>query len=216
MNSILDIFLHLDAHLGQWIEVLGPWIYGVTFVIIFCETGLVIAPLLPGDSLLFALGALSVGESAKLSLPVLLGLLGVAAVLGDSLNYWVGRLAGEYMINHPPWKSLIRPEHLQKTEAFYARHGGKALVLGRFLPILRTFVPFAAGMGRMNYGPFMVYNVAGGIVWTGAFLGLGHIFGNLPSVKSNFHYVIVAIVAISLAPMIYAYVAERFCKRAAT
>lgn len=194
----------------QWIDVLGPWIYALTFLIIFCETGLVFTPVLPGDSLLFALGALCVGEQARLSLPTLLILLGLASVLGDAVNYWMGRLFGEYMVSHDPWRKFIKREHLEKTQGFYAQHGGKALVLGRFLPIIRTFVPFTAGMGHMNYRHFSFYNISGGVIWTSSFLVLGAVFGNLPSVKSNFHYVIIGIIAISVAPMVYAFIAERW------
>ena len=195
----LDVVLHLDVHLNEWITHFGAGTYVLVFLIVFAETGLIVTPFLPGDSLLFALGALSAGDNAFLQIPVLAPTLLVAVFLGDNLNYTVGRAAGARLFQNPNSK-LFRREYLERTEKFYAKHGGKMVILARFAPILRTFSPFVAGMARMSYGRFLAYSVGGSITWVSIFLGAGYYFGNLPSVKRNFHVVIVAILVISALP----------------
>lgn len=197
--QFLDIVLHLDVHLNEWISHFGPWTYGILFLILFVETGLIAMPFLPGDSLLFALGAISAGEGAYLQFPVLVPLLLIAVFLGDNVNYFVGRKTGLKLFQNPDSK-IFRKEYLVRTEAFYAKHGGKMVILARFAPILRTFSPFVAGMAKMNYVQFLAYSVGGAISWVSIFLSAGYFFGNLPAVKRNFHIVIVAIIVISALP----------------
>jgi membrane-associated protein len=199
LRSLIDIVLHLDVHLNEWITQFGSGTYGLVFLIVFAETGLVVTPFLPGDSLLFALGALSAGTGAYLQIPVLLPTLLVAVFLGDNLNYAVGRAAGARLFANPSSK-LFRREYLERTEKFYAKHGGKMVILARFAPILRTFSPFVAGMARMPYAQFLAYSVGGSVAWVSSFLGAGFFFGNLPAVKRNFHLVILAILVISAIP----------------
>jgi membrane-associated protein len=199
IKQLIDIFLHLDVHLNEWGRSLGPSIYALLFSIIFCETGVVVLPFLPGDSLLFALGALSVGENASLSFPLLLGLLCLAGILGDATNYTIGRSIGSRVFQSED-SLLFNKKHLDRTQAFYEKYGGKTIILARFIPIIRTFAPFVAGIGKMRYPRFALFNVIGGVAWVGLFLSAGRFFGNLPSVKRNFHFVIVAIIVISLLP----------------
>jgi membrane-associated protein len=198
----LDIMLHLDVHLNDWITHFGSGTYVILFCILFAETGLVVTPLLPGDSLLFALGALSAGENAFLQLPILVPVLLVGVFLGDNVNYFVGRNAGARLFTNPNSK-LFRKEYLDRTEKFYSKHGGKMVILARFAPILRTFSPFVAGMAKMPYPRFLAYSVGGAIAWVSIFLGAGCFFGNIPSVKRNFHVVIVAILVISALPALF-------------
>lgn len=200
MAEFIDIFLHMDAHLNMWVDLMGGWVYVLLFLIVFCETGLVVTPFLPGDSLLFALGALSASESSVLSLPLLLFLLIFAAVLGDAANYAIGNYLGPKVF-HSDSRWLNR-KHLVRTHEFYERHGGKTIILARFVPIIRTFAPFVAGIGKMTYPRFALFNVVGGISWVALFLTAGHFFGNLPVVKTNFHIVIVAIIIISVIPVL--------------
>ena len=200
-KELVDVVLHLDQHLNAWILLLGPKIYLVLFLIIFCETGLVITPFLPGDSLLFALGALTAGEGAFLQLPLLCTVLVVAAILGDAANYAIGRYFGEKLFSNPRSR-LFRREHLERTHRFYERHGGKTIILARFVPIVRTFAPFVAGMGKMTYSQFALYNVVGALLWVLSITVAGSVFGNLPSVKQNFHVVVLAIIVISVLPMV--------------
>lgn len=213
VSVVLSIFQDLPAHLAQWTAMMGPWIYVLMFVIIFAETGLIVTPFLPGDSLLFALGALTavaaaptaageVGAGTALDFWLLLVSLIIAAVLGDLVNYTVGRWLGLKLFTNPDSK-VFNPAHLRRTQEFYDRHGGKTIVLARFLPILRTYAPFVAGLGRMRYRTFAFYNVFGGVIWITAFLTAGHFFGNLPQVKKHFQYVIVAIIVISVLPIAY-------------
>ncbi len=196
----IDIFLHLDVHLHEWIILLGPWIYVLLFAIIFCETGLVVTPFLPGDSLLFTLGALSATEGSPLSLSLLASLLIAAAILGDASNYSLGRYFGPKILKGEKNRWLNR-KHLETTEQFYARHGGKTIILARFLPIIRTFAPFVAGIGKMRYVHFSMFNVVGGVLWVFTFLMLGYLFGNIPFVKKNFEVVVLGIVFFSVLPL---------------
>jgi membrane-associated protein len=203
MEALIDIFLHLDAHLAELTASYGPWIYAILFAIIFAETGLVVTPFLPGDSLLFACGALAAVGILNPWLTVLLLL--VAAIAGDAVNYAAGRYVGpRVFIAHDRssfWHRLLNREHLDRTHAFFEKYGGKAVVLGRFVPIVRTFVPFVAGGGAMTYGTFAFFNVAGAILWVGICFGAGLLFGNVPIVKDNFSLVAIGIVLVSVIPI---------------
>ena len=207
---ILDFILHVDVHLQALMNDYGLWVYGILFLIIFCETGLVVTPFLPGDSLLFAAGALTVGSALDVNL--LAGTLIGAAVLGNLTNYTIGHFFGERLYRNPNSK-LFRRDHLEKTQSFFAKHGGKTVIITRFLPILRTIAPFVAGMGAMHYKRFMVFNLAGGVLWVTSFIYLGHFFGNMPAVKQNFTILMVGIIIFSLLPMIIGSVRHRM-KRA--
>jgi membrane-associated protein len=201
MNYILflfDFILHIDVHLGQLISTYGITTYAILFVIIFIETGLVFTPFLPGDSLLFAAGAFA--ALGSLNIFVVLALLSLAAVLGDTANYWIGHFFGEQLIAHP--KVPINKEHIEETKKFFDKHGGKTIILARFIPIVRTFAPFVAGIGRMSYRHFITYNVIGGISWVAIASLAGFFFGNIPFVKENFSLIIIAIVLISVIPML--------------
>ena len=185
----------------------GPWIYAILFLVIFCETGLVVTPFLPGDSLLFIAGAVAAGGGMD---PVLLGgLLMLAAILGDSTNYVIGRTAGERLFSNPNSK-IFRRDYLQKTHDFYEKHGGKTVTLARFLPIIRTFAPFVAGVARMPYPRFFAFSVAGTILWVGGLVTLGYFFGNVPFIKKNLSLLVVAIILLSLVPMIIGVLRSRF------
>ncbi len=208
LQTVLDLFLHLDQHLNEWAGVFGPWLYVVLFLIIFCETGLVVTPFLPGDSLLFAVGALASIEGSPLSLPLIAALLITAAVLGDAVNYAIGSYLGP-MVFSSDRARFLNPRHLERTHAFYERHGGKTIVLARFVPIVRTFAPFVAGIGRMTYRHFAAYNISGALAWVLCFLLAGFWFGQLPAVKRNFHIVILAIIVISVMPMLIEFVRAR-------
>ena len=199
LKYILDVFLHLDEHLHAVIEAWGPWTYVLLFMIILCETGLVVTPFLPGDSLLFAAGAMAALYPEHLGILTLLGLLFVAAVLGDTLNYWIGRQVGPRAFRINTW--FLKHENLVKTQAFYEKHGGKTIVLARFVPIVRTFAPFVAGVGKMHYPTFLFYNVVGGIAWVLICTLAGYFFGNVPIVKENFELVVVGIVLVSVLPI---------------
>ena len=207
IRSILDIFLHLDDHLHGLIDAWGPWTYVLLFAIIFCETGLVVMPFLPGDSLLFAAGAMAALYPESLNITLMLPLLIVAAILGDTVNYAIGRWIGPRAFRINAW--FLKHEHLEKTQAFYERHGGKTIVLARFVPIIRTFAPFVAGVGRMNYPPFLYYNVLGGIVWVVLCTMFGYFFGNVPVIKQNFELVVVGIVLMSVLPVAWEWWASR-------
>jgi membrane-associated protein len=192
---LLDLFLHLDEHLASIISQYGVWTYGLLFLVIFMETGFVVTPFLPGDSLLFAAGTFA--ALGSLNVYVLVGLLIAAAVLGDTVNYWIGHALGDRAY-HTRW---VRKEYLDRTHAFFEKHGGRTIFLARFVPIVRTFAPFVAGIGRMSYGYFISYNVVGGIVWVALFVLAGYFFGNIPFVKANFEFVILAIILISVVPI---------------
>ena len=195
IKFLIDLFLHLDEYMANIISQYGTWTYGILFVVIFIETGLVVMPFLPGDSLLFAAGTFA--ALGSLNVWFIIGLLIVAAVVGDAVNYTIGHYLGERAYNIK-W---IKKEYLEKTHAFFEKHGGKAIFLARFVPIVRTFAPFVAGIGKMTYGYFATYNVVGGITWVMTFSLLGYFFGNIPFVKANFEFVIVAIILISVVPM---------------
>ena len=197
LHRIVDLFLHLDQHLGQLIAQYGTWTHLILFLVVFCETGLVVTPFLPGDSLLFAAGTFA--ALGALDLWLIIILLIIAAILGDTVNYWIGHYMGDRAYN-VKW---IKKEYLDRTHTFFEKHGGKTIFLARFVPIVRTFAPFVAGMGRMSYGYFFSYNVFGGIVWVLSFTLLGYFFGNLDFVKRNFELVIIAIILISVLPAVY-------------
>jgi len=205
LRQVLDVFLHLDHHLGELIARFGVGSYFILFLIIFAETGLVITPFLPGDSLLFAAGTFAALGAFKL--PLLLLVLIVAAVVGDSVNYWIGVRIGERAFSGRV--RFLKQEHLRRTQDFYERHGGKTIVLARFVPIVRTFAPFVAGVGRMHYPRFLAYNVVGAVLWVALFVLAGFFFGNIPAVRANFTLVIMAIVALSVVPMAVEYLRSR-------
>jgi membrane-associated protein len=207
LHFLLDTFLHLDRHLADVIAVYHTWIYGIVFVLIFAETGLVVTPFLPGDSLLFAIGALAaVDTTGTLHAPLMWALVCAAAILGNTSNYALGRSIGPRAFSGR--MRLLRPEHLRRTEDFFARHGAATILLSRFLPLLRTFAPFVAGVGRMRYVTFQGYNIAGGIAWATLFIWGGYLFGNIPLVRNNFGLVTVGIIAVSLLPLVWALVSE--------
>ena len=196
-SFIIDFILHIDQHLTELAAQYGVWIYGILFLIIFCETGLVVMPLLPGDSLLFAAG--SIAAIGKMNIHLMVVLLIIAAILGDAVNFMIGKYFGEKLFSNPNSK-IFKQSHLQKTQQFYAKHGGKTIILARFIPIVRTFAPFVAGMGHMTYHHFLAYNVIGGVLWVTIFSYLGYFFGNLPIVKDNLSLVLVAIIVLSILP----------------
>jgi membrane-associated protein len=206
LTAFFDIVLHLDAQLLALTQQYGMWVYAILFLIIYSETGLVIAPFLPGDSLLFVAGALC-GMGA-LQLDWLVPLLAAAAFSGDNTNYWIGRLVGMQILKHAGPR-LIRREHIDKTHAFYEKHGGKTVILGRFLPIIRTFVPFVAGIGMMRYRLFVLFSALGSIAWITSLTVAGYLFGNIPVVKNNLTLIVAAIIVISLLPAISEFIRHR-------
>ena len=203
MAELIDLFIHLDVHLAELVTTYGAWIYAILFLIIFAETGLVVTPILPGDSLLFACGALA--ATGVLDPWLTAGLLFTAAILGDAVNYSIGNYVGPKIFSAEDqtglWHRVLNRNHLRQAHAFFERHGGKAIVLGRFVPIVRTFVPFVAGAGEMTYGHFAFYNVLGAAIWVGLCMGGGFAFGNVPVVKENFSLVALGIVFVSMLPM---------------
>jgi membrane-associated protein len=199
LRGVIDFFLHLDQHLSQVISHYGGWTHLILFVIVFCETGLVVTPFLPGDSLLFAAGTFA--ALGALDVRLILVLLVVAAILGDTLNYWIGAYIGPRAFSGNV--RFLRKEYLDRTHAFYEKHGGKTIILARFVPIIRTFAPFVAGVGAMSYPKFLAYNVVGGVLWVGMFVLGGYFFGNIRMVRENFTLVILAIIAISVIPMVF-------------
>ena len=205
MAELIDLFLHLDKHLAEFVASYGVWVYALLFAIIFAETGLVVTPILPGDSLLFACGALA--ATGVLNVWVILGLLITAAILGDAVNYSVGNYAGPKIFSAEDttsfWHKVLNRDHLRQAHEFFERHGGKAIVLGRFVPIVRTFVPFVAGAGTMTYASFAFYNITGALIWVGICVGAGYAFGNLPIVQENFSLVALGIVFVSVLPVAY-------------
>jgi membrane-associated protein len=208
MSSIVDFVLHIDRYLGIFIQQYGTLTYAILFVVIFCETGLVVTPFLPGDSLLFAAGALAaIDSSGTLNVFFLFAILAAAAVLGDTVNYLIGAKFGVKLFDYNI--PFLKKEYLDRTYEFYEKYGGKTIILARFVPIVRTFAPFVAGVGRMNYSRFITFNFVGGVAWVAIFVFLGNLFGNVPFVKNNFEIVTLAIVLISVLPMIFEYVRSR-------
>lgn len=199
IHTVIDFILHIDVHLQAMVAQYGVWIYAILFLILFCETGLVVTPFLPGDSLLFVAGALAAIPDSALNVHVMALLLCVAAIVGDAVNYTIGRLFGDKLFSNPNSK-IFRRSYLDKTHQFYERHGGKTIILARFVPIVRTFAPFVAGMGKMSYRHFALFNVVGGILWVVLFSYAGYFFGNLPAIQENLHYLIIAIILVSVLP----------------
>jgi membrane-associated protein len=201
VKFIVDFAIHIDKYLGEIIKNFGSWSYLLLFVIVFCETGLVVTPFLPGDSLLFATGAFAALGSFKLSW--LFGVLAAAAVIGDSVNYAIGKFLGEKAFEKYP--KIFRKEYLERTHQFYEKYGGKTIVLARFIPIVRTFAPFVAGVGKMNYLHFFIYNVTGALLWVTIGVFAGYYFGNVPFIKENFSLAILVIIILSVLPVVFEY-----------
>lgn len=212
ISHFIDLFLHLDKHLGELVKEYGTWTYLVLFIIVFCETGLVVTPILPGDSLLFAAGAIA--ALGSLNPHLLVVLLTIAAVLGDAVNYQIGRYVGPAVFKKEDSR-FFRRAHLEKTHAFYERYGGKTIIIARFVPIVRTFAPFIAGVGQMSYKRFALYNVVGAILWVVIGVYAGYLFGGLKIVKENFSLIIIAIVLISLLPAVFEFWRAKRQKKAA-
>lgn len=208
----IDIFIHLDVYLAQLVVHYGPWVYAILFAVIFCETGLVVTPFLPGDSLLFVAGA--VAATGGMNPYVLAGALLIAAILGDSTNYFIGRFIGEKLFSNPDSK-VFRRDYLDQTHAFYERHGGKTVTLARFVPIVRTFAPFVAGAGEMPYWRFLSFSVFGSVLWVGGLVTLGYTFGNVEFIKKNLSVMLILIVAISFLPAVIHFLRARCAKAAA-
>ncbi len=202
LRRAIDLVLHLDQHLGAWAGELGPWLYVLLFLIVFCETGLVVLPFLPGDSLLFAAGTLAALDRSGVGLAPLMATLAVAAVLGDATNYAIGAYLGPAVFRSERSR-FLNPKHIVRTEQFYAKYGKKTIFLARFVPIVRTFAPFLAGIGRMSYPVFATYNVTGAIAWVGSCSLAGYYFGQIPVVKNNFSLVVLGIVVVSLLPIAF-------------
>jgi membrane-associated protein len=207
-----NVITHLDLHLAEWARDMGGWLYVALFVVIFCETGLVVTPFLPGDSLLFAVGALCALDGSPVQMAVILPLLIVAAVLGDAVNYAAGRHFGRRVFTSES-SPLLNKKHLERTQSFYERYGGKTIIIARFIPIIRTFAPFVAGIGHMRYRRFFTFNVVGAVAWVSLFVPAGYLFGNMPFVKKQFHYVILAIIALSVLPAVIELVREWRARR---
>ena len=212
IKYLIDLFLHLDKHLNEIIQSYGLWTYLILFLIVFCETGLVVTPFLPGDSLLFAAGALAATEGSPLSVWLLFVLLCVAAIIGDTVNYWIGSYLGPKVFRQEKSR-FFKKEYLLRTQRFYEKYGAKTIIIARFVPIIRTFAPFVAGIGSMNYLKFITYNVVGGIIWVTVCLFAGYLFGNLPFVQNNFSLVILAIVFISILPAVIEILRNRFASK---
>lgn len=214
MAHLVDILLHLDRHLNSWAADFGGWLYVVLFAVVFAETGLVVTPFLPGDSLLFAVGALAATDGSPIDVWLVGVLLTIAAILGDAVNYAIGRRIGPKIFASETSRWLNK-QHLLRAHAFYEKHGGKTVILARFMPIFRTFAPFVAGIGQMSYRRFAAFNVIGALAWVWSFLMLGHQFGGLPFVKKNFTYVIFGIIVVSLMPAVIELIKARREARAA-
>lgn len=210
IQMTIDFILHIDTHLSAIVQNYGIWSYAVLFLIVFCETGLVVLPFLPGDSLIFAAGALV--SVSSMNIFTLLFVLMAAAIVGDTVNYEIGKLLGRGLYENQNIK-FIKKEYLDKTNSFYDKHGGKTIILARFVPIVRTFAPFVAGMGKMHYTKFISYNIVGGITWVSLFTLMGYFFGNLPAVQHNFTLVIFAIILVSVLPGVFAYIKSKMGSR---
>lgn len=198
--QLWELLTHFHLHLNDWSNSMGPWIYVILFLIIFAETGLVVTPFLPGDSLLFAIGALCALPGNSMHYGLLLVLLMIAALLGDTTNYWIGEMFSKKYFKNVEAR-ILNSRHIEKTEQFYKKYGGKTIVLARFVPIVRTYAPFVAGLSKMDYKRFMLFNATGGIAWVSIFLTLGYFFGNIPAVQKNFTYLIFLIIFISVLPI---------------
>lgn len=208
--ELIDFILHIDQHLAEFIKDYGLWIYAILFLIVFVETGVVVMPFLPGDSLLFAAGMLA-AQDTGLNVWIVIGLLLIAAVSGDSLNYSIGREFGARALKVKIFgKSFVKQEHIDKTHSFYEKYGSKTIVIARFVPFVRTLAPFVAGVGRMNYATFITYNVLGGIVWVVGVTLVGYFLGNIPIIKDNFSKVVLLIIFISILPIIFEFIKEKF------
>ncbi|MDN5450144.1 MAG: DedA family protein [Enterobacterales bacterium] len=199
IHWVIDFILHIDVHLAELVAQYGVWVYAILFLILFCETGLVVTPFLPGDSLLFVAGALAALPTNDLNVHTMVALMIAAAINGDAVNYTIGRLFGEKLFSNPNSK-IFRRSYLDKTHAFYDKHGGKTIILARFVPIVRTFAPFVAGMGHMSYRHFAIFNVVGALLWVLLFTYAGYLFGNVPVVQENLKLLIVAIIVLSILP----------------
>jgi len=199
LRAFWEVMTHLDVHLADWSTTMGPWLYVLLFVVVFCETGLVVTPFLPGDSLLFAVGGICALPNQPLDVFLITPLLFVAAVLGDAVNYALGHFTGPAVFTREK-SLLLNKDHLLKAQGFYERYGGKTIIIARFIPIVRTFAPFVAGIGKMNYGRFLSFNVIGALAWVLLFIPVGYVFANQPIVKKNFHYVILGIIFLSVLP----------------
>jgi membrane-associated protein len=202
----IDILLHLDTYLDLMIKTMGPWSYVILFLIVFCETGLVVTPVLPGDSLLFAVGTFAALGSFDLTL--LIVILTIAAIAGDTVNYWMGNYLGPKFF-HGEGSRFLNKKHIERTHQFYEKHGGKTIIIARFIPIIRTFAPFVAGIGSMNYRKFIAYNVIGGIVWVVSLTLAGYFFGTIPVIKGNFSLVVIAIIIVSILPGVVEFLRQR-------
>lgn len=212
-NTFMEVILHLDVHLADWTQQFGPWMYVILFLIIFAETGLVVTPFLPGDSLLFAAGAIATVENSGLNVNLMALLLIMAGIIGDFVNYSIGkRLGPKIFRREDSW--LLNKEHLVRTQNFYEKYGAKTIIIARFAPIVRTFAPFVAGIGKMNYSRFIIYNAIGSVLWVTSFLYAGYFFGNLPSVKRNFHIIIFGVIGVSLLPLLIGWLQNHKAKLA--
>ncbi len=207
-----NVISHLDQHLDDWAASMGGWLYAALFLVIFCETGLVVTPFLPGDSLLFAVGALCARDGSPLHIALIIPLLFVAAVVGDAVNYAAGRHIGPRVFKSEK-SFFLNKKHLERTQSFYDRYGGKTIIIARFIPIIRTFAPFVAGIGHMRYRRFFAFNVVGALLWVGLFVPAGYAFGNLEFVKKQFHYVILAIIVLSVLPAAIEFLREWRARR---
>jgi membrane-associated protein len=206
ITGFVDVILHLDVHLQALVANYGEWVYLILFAIIFCETGLVVTPFLPGDSLLFVAGALA--ATGGMDVHTLFAILALASFSGDNTNYWLGRFVGPRLFNRASSR-LLNPAHLERTQRFYEKHGGKTIIIARFVPIVRTFAPFVAGLGRMHYARFLPYSIAGAVLWIGSLTYAGYHFGNIPIVRQNLSLVIIGIVVLSIMPGIIEYLRSR-------
>jgi len=219
LQFFIDLFLNLDTVLATWVSTYGAWVYLMLFLIIFCETGLVVMAVLPGDSLLFTAGALAAIKTPEgtpvLDVWLLLGLLFTAAVLGDNTNFLIGRRFGQGILDSGKFSRVIKPAYIEQTNAFFVKHGGKTISLARFFPFIRTFAPFMAGIGCMDWKRFTVFNVTGGAVWVGLFVGAGFFFGNIPIIQENLEYMVIGIILVSVAPTAYHALRSRFKKPSA-